>query len=112
MGQSRLLAPAGFLVLAAAARAHNLPRLAPGMLDWAEPGNVAAALAPGPGGIGRVTIVMVSAMIVGRITVTGIAARDVPLGEHRLDVPVDKGEELGVFHLGSTAVVLIERAAH
>src|ERR1022692_2952817 len=49
MGQSRLLAPAGFLVLAAAALAHNLPRLAPGMLDWAEPGNVAAALAQGRG---------------------------------------------------------------
>jgi phosphatidylserine decarboxylase len=63
------------------------------------------------GGIGRVTIVMVSAMIVGRITVTGIAARDVPLGEHELDVPIDKGEEIGVFHLGSTAVVLVEKAA-
>ena len=61
--------------------------------------------------LGRVTIVMVSAMIVGRITVTGIAARDVPLGEHRLDVPVDKGQEIGVFHLGSTAVVLVEEAA-
>jgi phosphatidylserine decarboxylase len=59
---------------------------------------------------GRVTIVMVSAMIVGRITVTGIAARDVPLGEHRLDVPIDKGEEIGVFHLGSTAVVVVDRA--
>ncbi len=61
--------------------------------------------------LGRVTIVMVSAMIVGRITVTGIAARDVPLGEHGLNVPIDKGEEIGVFHLGSTAVVLVEKAA-
>jgi phosphatidylserine decarboxylase len=61
--------------------------------------------------LGRVTIVMVSAMIVGRITVTGIEARDVPLGTHRLDLPIDKGEEIGVFHLGSTAVVLVERAA-
>jgi hypothetical protein len=49
MGQTRLLALAGFLVLAAAALAHNLPRLAPGMLDWAEPGNVAAALVQGRG---------------------------------------------------------------
>ena len=49
MGQTRLPALAGFLVLSAAALAHNLPRLAPGMLDWAEPGNVAAALARGRG---------------------------------------------------------------
>jgi len=49
MGQSRLLALAGIGVLGAAALAHNLPRLSPGMLDWAEPGNVAAALAQGRG---------------------------------------------------------------
>jgi hypothetical protein len=36
-------------VIAAAALARNLPRLAPGMFDWAEPGNVAAALAEGRG---------------------------------------------------------------
>jgi phosphatidylserine decarboxylase len=62
-------------------------------------------------GLGRVTLVMVSAMIVGRVTVTGIPARDVPLGEHELDVRVDKGDEIGVFHLGSTAVMLTEKAA-
>jgi hypothetical protein len=39
----------GLLVLAAAAAARNLPALAPGMRDWAEPGNVAAALAGGRG---------------------------------------------------------------
>src|SRR5580658_8873933 len=49
MGQSRLLAWTGLAVIAAAALAHNLPRLAPGMFDWAEPGNVAAALAEGRG---------------------------------------------------------------
>ncbi len=49
MGQSRLLPLAGLLVIAAAALFHNLPRLSPGMLDWAEPGNVAAALAQGRG---------------------------------------------------------------
>jgi hypothetical protein len=49
MGQSRLLAWTGLAVIAAAALAHNLPRLAPGMFDWAEPGNVAAALAQGRG---------------------------------------------------------------
>jgi hypothetical protein len=49
MGQIRLLAWTGLLVIAAAALVHNLPRLAPGMYDWAEPGNVAAALAQGRG---------------------------------------------------------------
>jgi hypothetical protein len=49
MVQTRLLAWTGVAVLAAAALAHNLPRLAPGMYNWAEPGNVAAALAQGRG---------------------------------------------------------------
>ncbi len=62
-------------------------------------------------GLGPVTIVMVSAMIVGRVTVTGITARDVPFGEHVLDIPVEKGAQIGVFHLGSTAVVLVDKSA-
>src|SRR5580698_8167944 len=45
----RLLAWSGLSVLAAVALLRNLPRLSPGMLDWAEPGNVAAALAQGRG---------------------------------------------------------------
>jgi hypothetical protein len=49
MRQFRLLALLGLLVIAAAALARNLPRLAPGMYDWAEPGNVAAALVQGRG---------------------------------------------------------------
>jgi hypothetical protein len=49
MGQFRLPALAGLSVVAAAALFHNLPALAPGMRDWAEPGNVAAALAQGRG---------------------------------------------------------------
>ncbi len=49
MGSFRLLAWAGFGVLAVAALAHNLPRLSPGMYDWAEPGNVASALVQGRG---------------------------------------------------------------
>ncbi len=63
------------------------------------------------GGRGRVTVVMVVAMIVGRITTLGIDARDVPFGEHTFDPPlrVSCGDELGVFHLGSTAVVLVEK---
>jgi hypothetical protein len=49
MGPFRLLAWTGLAVVAAAALCHNLPRLSPGMYDWAEPGNVAAALAQGRG---------------------------------------------------------------
>lgn len=45
----RVHAVAGLLVLAIAALGLNLPRLAPGTLNWAEPGNVAAALAEGRG---------------------------------------------------------------
>jgi phosphatidylserine decarboxylase len=65
-------------------------------------------------GLGRVTIVMVAAMIVGRITTVGVDARDVPLGEQVFDPPlrVSRGDEIGAFHLGSTAVVLVERHAH
>ena len=63
--------------------------------------------------IGRVTVVMVVAMIVGRITVTGIDARDVPLGDRVFDPPmqIERGGELGIFHLGSTAVVFLEKRA-
>jgi hypothetical protein len=49
MRQFRLLALLGLVAVAAAALARNLPRLAPGMFDWAEPGNVAAALVQGRG---------------------------------------------------------------
>jgi phosphatidylserine decarboxylase len=68
---------------------------------------------PPSSGFGRVTVVMVAAMIVGRITVSGIDARDVPFGEHRLSPPrqVHRGDEIGIFRLGSTAVVLLESAA-
>jgi phosphatidylserine decarboxylase len=63
--------------------------------------------------LGRVTVVMVVAMIVGRITTIGSAARDVPFGDHTFDPPlrVARGDEIGVFHLGSTAVVLVEEEA-
>jgi phosphatidylserine decarboxylase len=63
---------------------------------------------------GRVTVVMVAAMVVGRITVSGIDARDVPFGPHTFAPPrkVARGEEIGIFRLGSTAVVFFERAAN
>jgi phosphatidylserine decarboxylase len=66
---------------------------------------------PRSSGLGRVTVVMVAAMVVGRITVTGIRDRDVPLGDHTPSVTLERGEELGMFHLGSTVVLFLERAA-
>lgn len=64
--------------------------------------------------LGRVTVVMVAAMVVGRITVTGFEERDVPLGTHLLDPAIDvrQGDEIGIFRLGSTAVVFFEPGAH
>jgi phosphatidylserine decarboxylase len=60
--------------------------------------------------IGRVTVVMVGATIVGRISVTAMPGPSVPPGVHRIDpaLPVVRGDEIGMFHLGSTAVVLFE----
>lgn len=60
---------------------------------------------------GRVTVVMVGAMIVGRITVSAVPGHDVPLGTHVVDPPqiVARGDEIGIFHLGSTAVVFVEK---
>ena len=45
--------------------------------------------------------------------VTGVDARDVPLGHHRLrpGLAVAKGGEVGMFHLGSTAVLFFEKRA-
>ena len=65
------------------------------------------------GGFGRVAVVMVAAMVVGRITVSGIDARDVPFGTHEIDpaVNVERGDEIGIFRLGSTAVVFFEPGA-
>ncbi len=58
----------------------------------------------------RVTVVMVGAMIVGRITVKAIDAHDVPLGTHVIEPSqaVARGDEIGIFHMGSTAVVFVE----
>ena len=72
--------------------------------------NQRAAIVIDTEGLGRVTAVMVGAVIVGRITVTGIDAPDVPRGIHTLSPPirVRKGDEIGIFHLGSTVVLLLE----
>ena len=64
------------------------------------------------GRLGRVTVVMVVAMIVGphhdRRASTRATCRS---GDHVFDPPlrVARGDEIGVFHLGSTAVVLVEK---
>jgi phosphatidylserine decarboxylase len=65
------------------------------------------------GGLGRVTVIMVVAMIVGRVTTVGVKERDVPIGDHDFDppLPVRRGDEIGIFHLGSTAVVFVEKRA-
>jgi phosphatidylserine decarboxylase len=64
-------------------------------------------------GAGKITLVMVAAMIVGRVTVSGVEAKDVPLGRRRLDPPVARarGEEIGIFHLGSSVVLFTEAEA-
>jgi phosphatidylserine decarboxylase len=72
--------------------------------------NQRAAIVIDTEGLGRVTAVMVGAVIVGRITVTGIPEPDVPAGVHTISPPlrVRKGDEIGIFHLGSTVVLLLE----
>ncbi len=61
-------------------------------------------------GLGRVTVVMVGATIVGRVTVSVLPGDDVPEGEHPIEPArsVARGDELGIFHLGSTVVLLLE----
>lgn len=65
---------------------------------------------PAESGFGRVTVVMVAAMVVGRITVSGIDERDVSFGAHTMSppLPVEHGDEIGIFRLGSTAVIFFE----
>jgi phosphatidylserine decarboxylase len=62
------------------------------------------------GGLGRIYVVMVGAVIVGRISVSVLPHPSVPPGDHVLDPParVERGDEIGTFHLGSTAVLLVE----
>lgn len=61
-------------------------------------------------GLGRVTAVLVGAVIVGRISVSCIDSPDVPAGPHQLAPArtVSRGDEIGMFHLGSTVVLLLE----
>jgi phosphatidylserine decarboxylase len=72
--------------------------------------NQRAAIVIDTPGLGRVTVVMVGAVIVGRVTVSVLGGSDVPPGLHPIEPPVAvrRGDELGVFHLGSTVVLLLE----
>lgn len=64
-------------------------------------------------GFGRVALVMVAALVVGRISASAVDAADVPVGEHRFTAPQSyaRGDELGIFHLGSTVVLFTEKGA-
>ncbi|MET0413779.1 MAG: phosphatidylserine decarboxylase, partial [Polyangiaceae bacterium] len=60
---------------------------------------------------GRVTVVMVGAIIAGRIIVSALGGDDTLPGVYPIEGDrsrVTKGDEIGIFFLGSTAVVLLE----
>jgi phosphatidylserine decarboxylase len=58
-----------------------------------------------------ITLVMVGALIVGKITANALGDSDVAPGVHELgsSIAMRKGDELGAFHLGSTVVLLTAR---
>jgi phosphatidylserine decarboxylase len=63
--------------------------------------------------LGRVAVVMVGAVIVGRITVKMLDEPRVPAGTTPIApaLQVRRGDEIGKFHLGSTVVLLLEPKA-
>lgn len=75
--------------------------------------NLRVALSIDTPSLGRVVLVMVGAMIVGRISVRGLPEHTTPLGVHRPSPPLTlaKGDEVGMFHLGSTVVLLTPASA-
>ena len=58
---------------------------------------------------GRVTVVMVGATIVGRISSHTVPGVPHLLGNYTPNVALARGEELGIFHLGSTTVTFTEK---
>lgn len=63
---------------------------------------------------GKAAVVMVGAMIVAGIetVATGKIARTDDVVESDHDMHLDKGDELGRFYLGSTAIVILPKAAN
>ncbi len=63
--------------------------------------------------LGRVTAIMVGAIIVGRISVTVLGPGRPAAGRRELEPPVAvaRGDEIGIFHIGSTVVLLTEAPA-
>jgi phosphatidylserine decarboxylase len=61
-------------------------------------------------GLGTVAVVMVGATIVGRISVSALPVPRVPPGDHTIEPAqsVSRGDEIGIFHLGSTVVMFLE----
>jgi phosphatidylserine decarboxylase len=72
--------------------------------------NKRVAIAIDTVGFGRAYVVMVGAVIVGRISVSTLPDPNVPAGDHPIVParPVHRGDEIGIFHLGSTTVLLLE----
>lgn len=64
--------------------------------------------------LGRVSVVMVGATIVGRISVRAMEGPSVPVGNHLIQpvIAVCRGDEIGTFHLGSTVVMVLEKGAN
>ena len=60
--------------------------------------------------LGRVSAVMVGAIVVGRLSVKVLNGRNIVDGNHSIspEVSVKRGDEIGIFHLGSTVVLLLE----
>ena len=62
---------------------------------------------------GKAAVVMVGAMIVAGIetVATGKITRTKDIQEQQYDMKLEKGDELGRFYLGSTAIVILPKAA-
>jgi phosphatidylserine decarboxylase len=58
----------------------------------------------------KVALVMVGALVVGKITISVLGKNDVPAGLHEVShsLRVKRGDELGAFHLGSTVVLMVQ----
>ncbi len=57
-----------------------------------------------------IALVMVGALIVGKISVNALGESDISSGQHEFGdgLPLKRGDEIGVFHLGSTVVLMVQ----